>query len=75
MALFLYGWILGILTLYILQSLDVVMQLFSSWASVLISKNNATIGELQTVDDNQPRIGFQTYEQPEEYFDEEDYEE
>lgn len=71
MALFLSGFALGMLVLYILQSLDILLQLFSSWASVIVTKNNATMIELQPIDDNAPRVGFQYVEEPEYYYDEE----
>jgi len=72
MALFLGGWVLGILTIYIVQTFDIIIQLFNSWASVIISKNNATISDLQPVDDVAPRVGFE-YSEPQEYYDDEEY--
>ena len=68
--------LLGFLFVYAIQFLDLLLQLVSSYISILITKCNAKIVEISgenKVDDNY-RIGFQ-YEPPEDYYYDEDDEE
>lgn len=67
--------ILGFLFMYVMQVLDILLQLFSSYISVLITKCNARISDISEgeIEDDECRIGF-IYEQleDEDYY--EDYE-
>lgn len=65
----------GFLFIYIVQVSDLILQLFSSYISILITKCNARITEIsgENIADDECRIGF-IYEQleDEDYY--EDYE-
>ena len=56
----------GFLFIYIVQVSDLILQLFSSYISILITKCNARIVEISgdNIADDECRIGF-VYEHPE----------
>ena len=62
--------LLGFGLWYIIQIVDIIINIFNSYASVIVAKNNSKINKLVEPAEQQTNvIGFQY--QPEEYYDDE----
>lgn len=58
--------LLGFGLWYIIQAFDIIINLFNSYASVIVAKNNGKINELVEPEQQTNVMGFQY--QPEEYY-------